>query len=146
MGQKYTLIDQACGQRDLSVMPTSTDDSGSEILNEASRLSIYECSKLKDGKVARQESYKKEMVLSQSAIIINALNQPKLSSSNQLDARKVDSKLESRSKFSAVTLPRYLSLEPSLAMDWLEISWDELHIKERVGAGNFFLFLIGCML
>lgn len=36
-----------------------------------------------------------------------------------------------------VTLPKYLSLEPSLAMDWLEISWDELEIKERIGAGSF---------
>ncbi|ONK55303.1 uncharacterized protein A4U43_UnF5270 [Asparagus officinalis] len=36
-----------------------------------------------------------------------------------------------------VTLPRYLSLEPSLAMDWLEISWDELEINERIGAGSF---------
>ncbi|KAL3504964.1 hypothetical protein ACH5RR_034805 [Cinchona calisaya] len=30
-----------------------------------------------------------------------------------------------------------LNIEPSLAMDWLEISWVELHIKERVGAGSF---------
>ncbi|KAI3819882.1 hypothetical protein L1987_13734 [Smallanthus sonchifolius] len=36
-----------------------------------------------------------------------------------------------------VTTPRYLTLEPSLAMDWLEIAWDELHIKERIGAGSF---------
>ncbi|KAI3732926.1 hypothetical protein L1987_64138 [Smallanthus sonchifolius] len=36
-----------------------------------------------------------------------------------------------------VTTPRYLILEPSLAMDWLEIAWDELHIKERIGAGSF---------
>lgn len=47
-----------------------------------------------------------------------------------------------------VTLPRYLSLEPSLAMDWLEISWDELEINERIGAGSsfsdlvFFLYLL----
>ncbi|CAH9119471.1 unnamed protein product [Cuscuta epithymum] len=40
-------------------------------------------------------------------------------------------------KHSEATLPKYLNLEPSLAMDWLEISWDELHIKERVGAGSF---------
>ncbi|KAK3038307.1 hypothetical protein RJ639_031403 [Escallonia herrerae] len=40
-------------------------------------------------------------------------------------------------KFSAITVPRYLSLEPSLAMDWLEISWDELQVKERIGAGSF---------
>ncbi|KAI7744252.1 hypothetical protein M8C21_008251, partial [Ambrosia artemisiifolia] len=36
-----------------------------------------------------------------------------------------------------VTAPRYLNLEPSLAMDWPEIAWDELHIKERIGAGSF---------
>lgn len=36
------------------------------------------------------------------------------------------------------TVPHYVSLEPSLAMDWLEISWDELQIKERIGAGIFY--------
>lgn len=41
-----------------------------------------------------------------------------------------------------VALPKYLSLEPSLAMDWLEISWDELEIKERIGAGTSFLNLV----
>ncbi|PWA59556.1 serine/threonine-protein kinase CTR1 [Artemisia annua] len=35
------------------------------------------------------------------------------------------------------TSPRYLTLEPSLAMDWLEIAWADLHIKERIGAGSF---------
>ncbi|AES98273.2 putative protein kinase TKL-CTR1-DRK-2 family [Medicago truncatula] len=34
-------------------------------------------------------------------------------------------------------IPKYVNLEPSLAMDWLEISWDELRIKERIGAGSF---------
>ncbi|KAJ3693496.1 hypothetical protein LUZ60_008976 [Juncus effusus] len=33
--------------------------------------------------------------------------------------------------------PNYLSIEPSLAMDWLEISWDELQLRERIGAGSF---------
>jgi hypothetical protein len=36
---------------------------------------------------------------------------------------------------SNAVFPKYLSLEPSLAIDWLEISWDELELKERVGAG-----------
>ncbi|KAF6160628.1 hypothetical protein GIB67_019568 [Kingdonia uniflora] len=36
-----------------------------------------------------------------------------------------------------VTNPKYLNLEPSLAMDWLEISWEELNMKERIGAGSF---------
>ncbi|CAN6449536.1 unnamed protein product [Victoria cruziana] len=38
---------------------------------------------------------------------------------------------------SSAARPGYVNLEPSLAMDWLEISWDDLHIKERVGAGSF---------
>lgn len=40
---------------------------------------------------------------------------------------------------SSVTVPEFLNLEPSLAMDWLEISWDELHMKERIGAGTIFI-------
>ncbi|KAI7750181.1 hypothetical protein M8C21_011008, partial [Ambrosia artemisiifolia] len=36
-----------------------------------------------------------------------------------------------------VTTPTFLTPEPSLAMDWLEIPWDDLHIKERIGAGSF---------
>ncbi|KAK8969253.1 Serine/threonine-protein kinase CTR1 [Platanthera guangdongensis] len=35
------------------------------------------------------------------------------------------------------TFQRYASLEPYLALEWLEISWDELEIKERIGAGSF---------
>lgn len=34
-------------------------------------------------------------------------------------------------------IQRRASLEPSLTMDWPEISWDELEIKERVGSGSF---------
>lgn len=60
-----------------------------------------------------------------------------VSLSRQSDPEEVGNELESQAPFPAisVTIPRYLNLEPSLAMDWLEISWDELHIKERVGAG-----------
>lgn len=34
------------------------------------------------------------------------------------------------------SLQQRLRLEPSLAPDWLEISWEELELKERVGAGT----------
>ncbi|KAL6843887.1 hypothetical protein ACP4OV_026458 [Aristida adscensionis] len=34
-------------------------------------------------------------------------------------------------------LPKQLNIEPSFAVDWLEISWEELELKERVGAGSF---------
>ncbi|PWA68793.1 protein kinase superfamily protein [Artemisia annua] len=54
----------------------------------------------------------------------------------QTDPLKVESEGKCRGNFP-VTTPRYLTLEPSLAMDWLEIAWDELHIKERIGAGSF---------
>lgn len=40
-------------------------------------------------------------------------------------------------KWNSMIARRYLNLEPSLAMDWLEISWDELDIKEQIGAGIF---------
>lgn len=59
----------------------------------------------------------------------------KYSSSEQLS--DIDQgKSTIRSNSFPVTAPRYLTLEPSLAMDWLEIAWDDLHIKERIGAGN----------
>ncbi|MCL7043432.1 hypothetical protein MKW94_000086 [Papaver nudicaule] len=38
---------------------------------------------------------------------------------------------------NSVMDPKLLNLEPSLAIDWLEIPWDELQMKERVGAGSF---------
>jgi hypothetical protein len=34
------------------------------------------------------------------------------------------------------SVPKLLSIEPSLAADLLEISWGELELKERVGAGT----------
>lgn len=49
---------------------------------------------------------------------------------------EVESKRESWGKHHSESIPRYVNLEPSLAMDWLEISWEDLHIKERVGAGT----------
>ncbi|KAI9097644.1 hypothetical protein K1719_025415 [Acacia pycnantha] len=61
----------------------------------------------------------------------SSLKKSVLSSSKQSEPEKVDNGLEN------TDIPRYLNLEPSLAMDWLEIPWDDLRIKERVGAGSF---------
>ncbi|KAK9067817.1 hypothetical protein SSX86_011928 [Deinandra increscens subsp. villosa] len=61
---------------------------------------------------------------------------PKLKSGQSDQLLKVESDGKCRGNFP-VTTTRYLNLEPSLAMDWLEIAWDELHIKERIGAGSF---------
>ena len=68
-----------------------------------------------------------------------SVKQPKVrvGLSKQSDREEAEKEVGSRKKVAAISLPipRYLNLEPSLAMDWLEISWDELRIKERVGAG-----------
>lgn len=58
--------------------------------------------------------------------------------SRQLKLTEISNKGENNGNYPNVAIPKYLSLEPSLAMDWLEISWDELEMKERVGAGIFF--------
>ncbi|KAL5559957.1 hypothetical protein UlMin_036168 [Ulmus minor] len=55
--------------------------------------------------------------------------------SSQLSPEQVQTELENAGGTPSV--PRYLNLEPSLAMDWLEIAWEDLRIKERVGAGSF---------
>lgn len=57
-----------------------------------------------------------------------------LSSESKQEQEHVKNKVENQ---GAGNIPRYLNLEPSLAMDWLEIPWDDLRIKERVGAGSF---------
>ncbi|KAI3806683.1 hypothetical protein L1987_22597 [Smallanthus sonchifolius] len=68
--------------------------------------------------------------------ICETVETPKLKSGQSDQLLKVESDGKCRSNFP-VTTTRYLTLEPSLAMDWLEIAWDELHIKERIGAGSF---------
>lgn len=94
-------------------------------------------------KVDFGRAYKNELVLSRTPLISSSFRPlPKVNLSGQSNVLKVESALENREELSAVTIPRYVTLEPSLAMDWLEISWDELHIKERIGAGTFFLTLI----
>ncbi|KAA8528367.1 hypothetical protein F0562_035722 [Nyssa sinensis] len=103
-----------------------------EALDAAAGISIDECSR-----PCGEETYKKEIVVSGSPIRSTAVRQRKVILSGQSAIMEVGSRLENRGKFPTVTVPRYLNLEPSLAIDWLEISWDELHIKERVGAGSF---------
>ncbi|KAB1203935.1 Serine/threonine-protein kinase CTR1, partial [Morella rubra] len=91
---------------------------------------------LLEDKVVIQQVYKQEIFVSGSPTIENSAKPPEVSLS-QLDPKDVDSGLKNLGRFPAATILKYLNLEPSLAMDWLEISWDELHIKERVGAGSF---------
>ncbi|XP_068657061.1 serine/threonine-protein kinase CTR1 [Aristolochia californica] len=56
---------------------------------------------------------------------------------SQVNSKDAENTVNSRENFCNATIPSYVNLEPSLAMDWLEISWDELQLKERIGAGSF---------
>lgn len=113
-------------------MPSCVQGDISEAVDVGSAMaSLEECAGLGKENIVIQQAYRKDIVVSRSQVISSS------DKSSQSDLEEVDSKLEIQSRFSAVTVPRYLNLEPSLAMDWLEISWDDLHIKERVGAGSF---------
>ncbi|XP_039820274.1 serine/threonine-protein kinase CTR1-like isoform X2 [Panicum virgatum] len=55
----------------------------------------------------------------------------------QLKAMDISAENCNKEDIPGATLPKCLSIEPSFAADWLEISWEELELKERVGAGSF---------
>jgi serine/threonine protein kinase len=55
----------------------------------------------------------------------------------QLKAIDISAENGNKENIPGATLPKSLSIEPSFAVDWLEISWEELELKERVGAGSF---------
>lgn len=109
--------------------PCVRGDISEALVVGAGMASLEESARLGEENIVIQQAYRKEIVVSRSQVKSGS------DKSSQSDLEEVDSKLEIQSRFSAVTVPQYLNLEPSLAMDWLEIAWDELHIKERVGAG-----------
>uniref|UniRef100_A0A0D9W9B0 non-specific serine/threonine protein kinase n=1 Tax=Leersia perrieri TaxID=77586 RepID=A0A0D9W9B0_9ORYZ len=55
----------------------------------------------------------------------------------QLKAMEIASETGDKENMSGATALKQLGIEPSFGADWLEISWDELELKERVGAGSF---------
>lgn len=86
--------------------------------------------------VVIQQTSQEQIVVCGSPIIDNVGEKTEVNISCQSDVTEVESGLDNRGILPAGTIPRYLEIEPSLAIDWLEVSWDELHIKERVGAGK----------
>ncbi|KAA3453916.1 serine/threonine-protein kinase CTR1 isoform X1 [Gossypium australe] len=97
---------------------------------------VHQSSKPRGDEVAVEQTLGNENVISGTSVV-KSVKQLKGNLPSQSNLEEIGVELDSRGRFSAVTIPRYVNLEPSLAMDWLEISWDELHIKERVGAGSF---------
>lgn len=129
-GSIYALVNQPRAEKESSLVPLKLQGNPKNS-DAAAGAPIQEYSRLVEENVAIEEAYKEEIVVSESSVIIK---QPNATLSSQLD-KEDESKLEKRGKFPLGPGPRYLNIEPSLAMDWLEISWDELHVKERVGAG-----------
>lgn len=89
-------------------------------------------------KISSRHTYKREIVVSATSVINSDDKQtPRINFFHKPELVEVKNKVDSVGKCHGAIIPRYLTLEPSLASDWLEISWEELHIKERVGAGSF---------
>ncbi|PSS17346.1 Serine/threonine-protein kinase isoform 2 [Actinidia chinensis var. chinensis] len=127
----YSPSDQVCRG---SVSPEARDADADA---DAAGISRVEYPRPGGDKVVIQHPWKKEIVLSGSQNMSTSIRQPKVNSPAQSELTEVKSEVENQGIFPSATIPRYLNLEPSLAVDWLEISWDELHIKERIGAGSF---------
>lgn len=144
MGSSLTPVELVGNAEDCirqsPILPFSTGNV-SKPLDSAPEALLHEYSRLGDDKMVIQSTCKEEIFESGSPAIGSSSKQSMTTLSSQSVMKEVDSRLESQGRFPAVTIPKYLNLEPSLAMDWLEISWDELHIKERVGAGTYSAFL-----
>ncbi|WVZ87062.1 hypothetical protein U9M48_033757 [Paspalum notatum var. saurae] len=55
----------------------------------------------------------------------------------QLEAMNIGAENGNKAIVPIAALPKQLSIESHFAADWLEISWEELDLKERVGSGSF---------
>ncbi|TKY74427.1 Serine/threonine-protein kinase CTR1 [Spatholobus suberectus] len=151
-GSIYTSVDQICEGTEpplipfglegndeecavlSSILPTIHEDV-SKALHPAIKASFHEYPRLSEDVV--QETSNNEIIVTGSSVVRSTFKQSMLASSCQLELKQVDNRIENQGCLPAGNIPRYVNLEPSLAMDWLEISWDDLRIKERVGAGSF---------
>ncbi|WOH07016.1 hypothetical protein DCAR_0626445 [Daucus carota subsp. sativus] len=122
-------------RKEVSYSPKIQDTGGKESLEIVGAVSGVIAVGQFSGAGGDQEvtgpAYSKEIVVSESTML--SVQQPRPNISGQSAVLEAEGGPGRQGRFSA----RYLTIEPSLAMDWLEISWDELHIKERIGAGSF---------
>ncbi|XP_047166619.1 serine/threonine-protein kinase CTR1 [Vigna umbellata] len=119
-----------------SVLPTIHEDD-SKILHPDIEASLNEYPSLREDVVQLQEISNNEIIVNGSSAVKSSFKRSILGSSSQSELKQVDNRSENKGCLPSGNIPRYLNLEPSLAMDWLEISWEDLRIKERVGAGSF---------
>ncbi|KAL0432656.1 UNVERIFIED_CONTAM: Serine/threonine-protein kinase CTR1 [Sesamum latifolium] len=123
-------------KKDIILAENAKDDGRwPEFFDATGAAKSNDCSRPGGDRIIIKQTYKKEIVVAGNVVPSQANRQPKVTFSKDLTETK--NKCHEQGKHHSSVIPRYLNLEPSLAMDWLEISWDELHIKERVGAGSF---------
>ncbi|KAF7830027.1 serine/threonine-protein kinase CTR1-like [Senna tora] len=139
---KYGSVNQmrAGNAEDCAVLGSnlpSIQEGVSEALHPASEASLHKCPNPVEDSVVVKKTSTNGIIVPGSSLVKSTTKKSPLGSSVQSEQEQADSRRENRGHFPAGNIPRYLNLEPSLAMDWLEISWDELRIKERVGAGSF---------
>ncbi|KAL4301436.1 hypothetical protein HN51_052854 [Arachis hypogaea] len=126
---------KACAVLD-PILPSIHEDV-SKALHPATEVAFHDYVGLGKDAITVQETYKNEIIVTESSVVKTNFKQSLLCSSSQSEQLQVDNGIENQGCLPSGNIPRYLNLEPSLAMDWLEISWEELRIKERVGAGSF---------
>ncbi|XP_061352490.1 serine/threonine-protein kinase CTR1-like [Gastrolobium bilobum] len=153
-GSIYASVDQTCEGTELpvipfglkgnneecavlgSILPTIHEDV-SKAHHPTTKASLHEYPRLVEDAVVVQETSNNDIIVTGCSVVKCTFKQSVLSSSCQSDPKQVDKRIENQNCLPAGNIPKFLNLEPSLAMDWLEISWDDLRIKERVGAGSF---------
>lgn len=118
-----------------SILPTIHEDVSKVF--PVSEESLHEYPRLSEDAVVLQETSSNEIIVTGGSVVKSTFKQCILSSSCQSELMQVDNRIENQDYLPTGNIPRYVNLEPSLSMDWLEISWNDLRIKERVGAGSF---------
>jgi len=118
-----------------SILPTIHEDVSKVF--PVSEASLHEYPRLSEDAVVLQETSSNEVIVTGGSVVKSTFKKCILSSSCQSELKQVDNRIENQDYLPAGNIPRYVNLEPSLSMDWLEISWNDLRIKERVGAGTF---------
>lgn len=124
-------VEQVCFAKASSVVSTES------IVRAA--LPALDIPKLGEDKIASQETRKEETTLSEDPVENSVIKQGNgdLPVETEIPAEAETTRKDKKGRLPVDAISPFLSIEPSLASDWLEISWDELHIKERVGAGSF---------
>ncbi|ESQ54876.1 hypothetical protein EUTSA_v10024333mg [Eutrema salsugineum] len=120
-------VDQTCFAKASSMVSTES----------VLRALPLDVPKLSEDKIASQETCKEETFLLKDPIDNSVIKQPKGDLSAEPEIVESETRKDINVRLPVDAISPYLTIEPSLASDWLEISWNELHIKERVGAGSF---------